>query len=512
MAMEYPQKSNRTEAVRDNNKGSVNAMEPPVLTKYSEIPVYDLNAMVGYIKVRPLTLWAWEQQLGMAGSEQPHEQRTSRRRYSERDLIALMWVRDQVVAGESLHEAAARLLAAQRGTRGFGYPVARSITSGPLMGVNTSPALTSGQLNSGYLSHGPAVSGQLNSGPLNSGQLYEPAAAETYDPAQAGTPETWGTQPGGNLGAATYTGGSGSLGMHSSYGAWGAPNDPMMSGEHWNGNLVNPQTDTRPGGFASPHAPTGAPQLGSGSGRLNTKFNFPVEQAAYIARDPSLSQSLASLRELRPYVPQLLQSFARFDTARASAVLAEAMRRVGVENVCIGLVQPAIARISELWSKSELSNPEERFALNYLRGFMYSVYHSTQEPIGAPFVVVGCAPNESSDFGALLLAVLWRRAGMRVAFVGRGIDGDQLLQQNWPITPALIALTANSSQRIRALARIGKRVAELPSPQPIFAFCGPVFVRNPELRRKLTGVYLGDDAVTATRYARQLLSMDAFSE
>lgn len=475
-------------------------MEPPVLTKYSEIPVYDLNAMVGHIKVRPLTLWAWEQQLGMAGSEMPHEQRTSKRRYSERDLIALMWVRDQVVAGESLHEAAARLLAAQRGSRGFGYPVTRSITSGPLMGANTSPTLNSGQLNSGYLSYGP----------LNSAQQHEPAAAETYDPSQAGTPESWGTHVGGNLGAATYTG-AGSLGMHSSYGAWGAPNDPMSS-EHWNPNFLNAQADTRPGGYAGPHAPTGAPQLGASSGRLNTMFNFPVEPAAYISRDLSMSQSLASLRELRPYVPQLLQSFARFDTARASAVLAEAIRRVGVENVCIGLVQPAIARISELWSKSELSNPEERFALNYLRGFMYSVYHATQEPIGAPFVVVGCAPNETSDFGALLLAVLWRRAGMRVAFVGRGIDGDQLLQQNWPITPALIALTANSSQRIRALARIGKRVADLPSPQPIFAFCGPIFVRNPELRRKLSGVYLGDDAVTATAYARQLLSMDAFSE
>ena len=465
-------------------------MEPPVLTKYSEAPLYDLNAVVKQINVRPLTLYAWEQQLGMTGSDPTHEHRTSKRRYSERDLVALLWVRDRVVAGETLHEAAARLLAAQRGSRGTGYPVARSMTSGPLGGISTSPSLNSGQ--------------------LSSGRLYEPTAANMYDPSQAGAPESWGQQTTGNLGAATYTG-SGSLGLRSSYGAWGAPNDPM-SGEHWNPNFVNPQTDTRPGGYASPHAPTGAPQLGTPSGRLNPVFSFPIEPSAYISRDVNMNQSLASLRELRPYVPQLLQSFARFDTARASAVLTEAMRRVGVENVCIGLVQPAIARISELWSKSELSNPEERFALNYLRGFMYSVYHSTQEPIGAPFVIVGCAPNETSDFGALLLAVLWRRAGMRVAFVGRGIDGDQLLQQNWPITPALIALTANSSQRIRALARIGKRVLDLPSPQPIFAFCGPVFVRNPELRRKLTGVYLGDDAVTATRYARQLLNMDTFSE
>jgi methanogenic corrinoid protein MtbC1 len=225
-----------------------------------------------------------------------------------------------------------------------------------------------------------------------------------------------------------------------------------------------------------------------------------------------MSQSLGSLRELRPAVAQLLQSFARFDTARANAVMTEALRNHGVENVCIGLVQPAVIRISELWSKSELSNPEERFGLNYLRSFMFAVFQSTQEPMGAPFAVVGCAPNETSDFGALLLAVLWRRAGLRVAYLGRGIDGDQLMEEPWPVTPTIIALTATMQQRIRALARIGKKLSEQPQPQTIFAYWGPIFVRNPDLRRKLGGIYLGDDAATATRHVRQLLNLDGYGE
>jgi methanogenic corrinoid protein MtbC1 len=189
----------------------------------------------------------------------------------------------------------------------------------------------------------------------------------------------------------------------------------------------------------------------------------------------------------------------------------EALRLYGVDSVCIGLVQPTAQRIGELWSKSELTNPEERFSLNYLRSFMHSVYHSTPEPLGAPFAVVGCAPNETDDFSALLLAVLWRRAGLRVSYLGRGIDGDQLTQQRWPLPPSIVALNASSSQRIRALARICKRLGESPEPQPIFAYWGSTFVRNPDLRRKLAGVYLGDDIVSAIRTAREILNMDSYS-
>ncbi|MDE3229594.1 MAG: hypothetical protein KGO05_06915, partial [Chloroflexota bacterium] len=82
--------------------------------------------------------------------------------------------------------------------------------------------------------------------------------------------------------------------------------------------------------------------------------------------------------------------------------------------------------------------------------------------------------------------------------------------QAWPIPPSIIALTATTSHRLRALARINKRLTESVGPQPIFAYWGSVFARSPELRRRLSGVYLGDDVVTATRNVRELLNMDNY--
>ncbi len=481
-------------------------MEPPVLSHYSDAPVYEVTTMVQLLKVRPLALWTWEQHLGLSSGDPANDPNRQKRRYSERDLVALLWLRDRVIAGETPQDATARLLGAQRGMRGQGYGVSGALASEPLgmEPFNQGP--------SGLLAGGPPFAGQA-SGALNSGALHTP---QSYDPSQQGGPdEVWPAPPTGSLGAATFPGRSG-VSRRPAQPGYGAAPDPWGSDPRSMGGRGMP-TDTRPGGYFDSQRLDGgpsasAPQAGGASGRLGGIYGAPLEPPAYPLRGRSMSQSLSSIRELRPAIPQLLQSFARFDTARANAVITEALRNYGVENVCVGLIQPTVLRISELWSKCELSNPEERFGLNHLRLFMSAVYHSTQEPMGAPFVVVGCAPNETSDFGALLLAVLWRRAGLRVIYLGRGIDADQLLQQSWPVTPAIIALTATTSQRLRALARIGKKLSEQPQPQPIFAYWGPVFVRNPDLRRKLTGVYLGDDAAMATRHVRQLLNLDGFAE
>ncbi|HET9111199.1 MAG TPA: B12-binding domain-containing protein [Ktedonobacterales bacterium] len=475
-------------------------MEPPILSQYSDVPVYEVTTMVQLLKVRPLALWTWEQHLGISNGDPNADSTRQKRRYSERDLAALMWLRDRIIAGESPQDATARLLGAQRGMRGLGYGVSGALSSGPLFmdAPNQAPGMTYDALNSGA----------LNSGALNSGALgMQPPA---YDPMQQyGREAPWVGGPSGNLGAATYTGGMNTSSMRATSPARMVPQDPFThdpwSTGGWNQNPMTGQRVELP--------PVNGPiQTGGPSGRLGSVYSAALEPPSFPQREHSVSQSLSSIRELRPAVPQLLQAFARFDTARAQAVMSEALRLYGVENVCIGLVQPAIVRISELWSKSELSNPEERFGLNYLRGFMFNVFQTTQEPMGAPFVVVGSAPNETSDFAALLLAVLWRRAGLRVAYLGRGIDADQLLQEPWPVTPAVVALTATSSQRIRALARIGKKLSEMPPPQPTFAYWGPIFVRNPDLRRKLSGVYLGDDATTAIHQGQQIATVDLYGE
>src|SRR5215470_6062152 len=104
-----------TSAFGGGRSNAAGGGEPPRLDTIANEPIYDISTVVQELSVRVPVLWAWEQQLGLTA--QARDGSTSRapaRRYSERELVALKWVRDQVMAGVSLSEAAARLLAAQR--------------------------------------------------------------------------------------------------------------------------------------------------------------------------------------------------------------------------------------------------------------------------------------------------------------------------------------------------------------------------------------------------------------
>ncbi len=97
---------------------------------------------------------------------------------------------------------------------------------------------------------------------------------------------------------------------------------------------------------------------------------------------------------------------------------------------------------------------------------------------------------------------------MRVVYLGQDIEADSLVQSILARRPALVALSVTTPQRVRSLARLVKAIDQIPSPKPFITYGGIVFVRNPELQRKVHAVYLGDDAGSATWHARNLLQMD----
>jgi methanogenic corrinoid protein MtbC1 len=164
-----------------------------------------------------------------------------------------------------------------------------------------------------------------------------------------------------------------------------------------------------------------------------------------------------------------------------------------------------------MWARRELTTPEEQFAQNFVRGVLFSLFHNTPERFDGPAVFVGCGQHELHDIAVLMLAVFWRRAGLRVVYLGTDIDPASLVEEIRARRPALVALSVTTSQRIRSLARLSKTITQMEAPRPIFTFGGPVFARNPELQRRVSGVYLGDDAATATWHITNLLGADRFS-
>ena len=486
-----------------SGSGSGKSGNPPNLANFASGPRYDLATIVQLLGLRPMILWGWEQQLGIPAPTRVNDEVGAVRRYSERDLIACIWLRDQILNGVSPMEAAARLRAAQRPSaddESWSDPQADARPGGDALGlgrVNTGPLPTS----SFVPQRTPKPTRPLSD--LDPFQA-DPSSSFTGPTPQSATPFTTGAASGSGYVRGSGSGEiwvsplSGPLGQRIVSGPLGTP---ITSGPLGGAVATGPHTMPVASGPIGPLGPVLTHPSGSyeslgaassGHGWVNTGGTVSSRRS----RDP------------RALLPPLIRALMNLDTEAANVVIREAMDLGAIETIGTNLLQPAVSRIAEMWTRHDLTGPEEHFAVNYMRGLLYAMFRETPENAAGPLTFIGCAPRELDDLPALLLAVYWRRAGLRVVYLGQDVDGDSLVEDARRRRPLLICLSASASPRIRALARTCKHMAQLDKPRPTFTFIGPVFARNQELLRKVAGVYLGDDAATATWHVAQLLGMD----
>lgn len=494
--------------------------EPPNLTAYSDTPRYDLATVVQLVGVRPMILWGWEQSLGIPAPTRVNEDAGNTvRRYSERDLVASLWLREQILNGTPPPEAAARLRAAQRPTAGDNEEWNASASGQRLRGPVYSGPLPDSFVPPQRSPNRTRPLSDVDRAPLGLG------SAESMGPPRVSYRQELGEGPSESYGSTPSR-------SH----VWVSPLSGPLGGRQ---SLSNPVASAISGVVSGSVPPTMAAgpltgQLGSGvEGRAAFPITSgPLPPPAVLPDSPpvgswtnggtgrsvawtpvpgavSTTSTSTHGREVRNLMPQLLRAFANFDTLGANHIVEEALSSRSVETVCVTLLQPALARVRDQWASHQVSVPEERFATNYVRGLLMAMFYQTPERVEAPTVWVGCGPRETHDIHALVLAVFLRRAGLRAVYLGQDIDGAELVEEARKRRPALVAISVTSTQRIRALARIAKAINQLDTPRPVPVFIGPIFARNPELQRKINGLYLGDDMGTATYHAKKLLGMDA---
>ncbi len=486
------------------NSGSIvglKAGEPPNLLEYSNEPKYDLAHIVGSLNVRPMILWGWEQQLGIPAPTQVNDDLGGPvRRYSERDLVASIWLRDQILKGVSPSDAVARLQAAQRpvvrdsdsweggevaATFEEPQPIRGRVMTGPLPDSTLSPRQQRSYPAQPDASN-PSVSGSFPQPAYSSGlgraQTSSPPRRVSYGPALGSAPQT--ARPTGNL-----------------YGGQAAST--------WVSPVSGPLRPTS-GPLFSTSGPLGAgASVGYGGTSPLRQESSPVDMSSVGVPWVGPAATSTRGRELRTLVPQLVRAFTTFDTLNANHIVSEALSSRSVENVCMHLFQPVLARLGELCLHRNISGPEERFAVNYVRGVLFGIFHRTPERFDGPMIIIGCGQRELQDTSALMLAVFGRRIGLRVIYLGQDVESDGLLDEIRKRRPALVALDISSTHRIRTLARLAKDVSQLDAPRPVFGFTGDIFVQNPDLKRKVKhdAEYLGDDTFNATLRMAGLLGL-----
>lgn len=473
---------------------------PPNLAHYGSGPRYDLATIVDLVGLRPMTLWNWEQQLGIPAPTRLNDEVSTVRRYSEQDLIACIWIRDQILNGVSPIEAATRLRAAQQQSGGD-----ESWAEQPSLSRPGEDTLGPGRVNTGPLS-------TSSFGPRRAPSVTRPLSDLDALPADPRASFT-GSAPHGPASSSSGPGGTRTAGASQ---VWVSPLSGPLGQRIVSGPLGTPITSGPLGGAVAPGLSvvpmTSGPhsQVGASAAHPTSSYDSSGAGVGRTWRGTGGNPATAPAhnRDPRTLLPQFMRALVNLDTEAANRVVKEAIDAGPLETMGTSLLQPAISRIAGLYAHHDITAFEEHFAMSYLRGLLYATFRNTPEnPIG-PLVFIGCCPRELDDMPALLLAVYWRRAGMRVVYLGQDVDGDSLVEVVRQRRPTLVCLSASASPRVRALARICKHIAQLEKQRPVFTFAGPVFARNPELQQKVAGVYVGDDAGTATWHVMKLLGMD----
>ncbi len=155
--------------------------------------------------------------------------------------------------------------------------------------------------------------------------------------------------------------------------------------------------------------------------------------------------------EVDPRVLALVDAAEQFDETSLLEMLGTVERSMGIEAAVEDFALPALIEAGQRWERSVNTAVAAEHMLTEVVRFWLGVAScglSVPAPT-APRVLVACPEDERHDLGALALALLLRRAGLRVAYLGADVP-----------TSALVDATRSASFAALCLSVTG--VASLP--------------------------------------------------
>jgi len=204
------------------------------------------------------------------------------------------------------------------------------------------------------------------------------------------------------------------------------------------------------------------------------------------------------------YAHEVYLALIHHDEFEAGNLLRETFSTFDLKTILSKVLTPCLVEIGEAWVRGEIRITTEHFASAVLRGKLLTLLQAYPARRNAPFVMVGGAPTEQHEIGALMMAVLLRSEGYRVEFLGPDIPLDDLVDYARSEKPALIILTASTRTAALEMKRMQETSSRL-RPPPVFGYGGLAFMTEPELRHQVPGIFLGESMDRAMEVIGELL-------
>lgn len=224
-----------------------------------------------------------------------------------------------------------------------------------------------------------------------------------------------------------------------------------------------------------------------------------LEEAGELVEEAEPSFNESGLAELRgAWVAACLD----FNERRAENVLTQAFALYPPEVTCFSVMQQGLAEIGTGWYEGRLTAQQEHFASGLALRRLSALLSATPPPTRPGRVIIGCPPQEEHTFSPLLLALLLRRKGWDVIYLGANVPVarfEEMITHNKPRLVVFSAQTLPTAATLLDIAWTAQR-ANVP-----LAYGGFIFNLTPSVRKRVPGYFLGEDLKSAPKVIEQLL-------
>jgi methanogenic corrinoid protein MtbC1 len=226
----------------------------------------------------------------------------------------------------------------------------------------------------------------------------------------------------------------------------------------------------------------------------------------YHEHAPGQAQNLDTQRdgsEISTLRGKWVDACLRFDELAGEHVLSQAFAYHPAETVCIRILQRGMAEIGQQWHEGRATVQQEHFASALALRRLETMVAATPPPTASGRILIGCPPAEEHTFIPLMLALLLRRQGRDVIYLGANVPLDSLADTVRVTKPDLVLLTAQQLYTAASLLETAKLLRRL---QVAFAYGGLIFTQLSNLTHVIPGHYLGGDVSMAVGNAEAILS------
>lgn len=161
------------------------------------------------------------------------------------------------------------------------------------------------------------------------------------------------------------------------------------------------------------------------------------------------------------------------DPTRARAVVAHAVETgTPIPDVYLGVLEPALERVGELWAAGELNVAYEHYATAITQSVLGELgWRMRVPPTSGRLAVVACTPGEQHCVGGQMVAQFFEAEGWEAFWLGAATPLEDMLELVDAERPDVVALSTTTADRMPAAIELLAGLSRL-DPEPFVAVGG----------------------------------------